>query len=148
MNTFKITTILALGLLLSAFSFSDIFGKKPYTDINNSEFNQLIEKDNITIIDIRRPDEWRQTGVIKNSKLLTMFDARGQFQQNFVNRIRLLPKDKPIVLICHTGSRSQVGSKFLAKEMGFSKVYNVEGGITGWKRGKNPVVLAKKSQRL
>ena len=37
---------------------------------------RIVEKmieDNITMIDVRRPEEWNRTGVIKNIHLLVLF---------------------------------------------------------------------------
>lgn len=41
---------------------------------------KIVEKmidDNIVMIDVRRPDEWDRTGVIKNAHLMTFFDEYG-----------------------------------------------------------------------
>ncbi len=39
-------------------------------DINNDEINKLMNN-NVPIVDIRTSDEWKQTGIIPNSVLLT-----------------------------------------------------------------------------
>ena len=39
-------------------------------DINNDEINKLINN-NVPIVDIRTSDEWKQTGIVPNSVLLT-----------------------------------------------------------------------------
>ena len=44
-------------------------------EINNEEIAKLI-KNNVPIVDIRRPSEWSDTGVIAGSNLLTFFDKR------------------------------------------------------------------------
>ena len=41
-----------------------------------------MQEQNVPIIDIRRPDEWRSTGVISGSYLLTFFDAKGNYNLN------------------------------------------------------------------
>ena len=41
-------------------------------DINNDEINKLINN-NVPIVDIRTSDEWKQTGIVPNSVLLTFF---------------------------------------------------------------------------
>jgi len=46
--------------------------------------------------------------------------------------IEKLPKDKPIVVYCSVGYRSEkIGEKL--EEMGFEQVYNLYGGIFEWK---------------
>jgi len=45
----------------------------------------------------------------------------------------LYPKDQPIVVLCHHGSRSERVVEFL-REAGFSDVANLAGGIDAWSR--------------
>ena len=42
-----------------------------------------------------------------------------------------LPHDRPLVMVCHTGRRSQNAAMFLA-QAGFTDVQNLEGGVEGW----------------
>lgn len=46
-------------------------------------------------------------------------------------RIQDLPQNKPIVVYCHHGSRSQRACELL-KPLGFGMVSNLEGGIDAW----------------
>ena len=48
-------------------------------------------------------------------------------------RINELPKDKDVVLYCHSGARSYHACAYLAQQ-GFSNVVNLRGGILGWAR--------------
>ena len=47
-------------------------------DVNNEQITEL-SNSNIPIVDVRRSSEWKQTGVIPNSILLTFFDAKGDY---------------------------------------------------------------------
>jgi len=49
-----------------------------------------------------------------------------------------LGREDDILVICLSGHRSPRQARRLA-EMGFTKVTNVEGGLTAWKRAKLPV---------
>lgn len=135
----KLVLVSTLGFLLLAFSWSDLFVKESYQNLNNQQLSRLIEADNITIIDIRRAEEWRQTGVIKNSKLLTLFDKNGKTKPQFLTEIQRIPKDKPIAIICKVGNRSKVASRYLSKQ-GWTKVYNLKHGILSWKRAQYPLI--------
>ena len=42
-----------------------------------------------------------------------------------------LPDDRPIVLYCHHGIRSQHAAMYLANA-GFDQLYNLKGGIDAW----------------
>ena len=55
-----------------------------------------------------------------------------------------LPKNKPVVVYCSVGYRSEkVGEKL--KSMGFQKVYNLYGGIFEWKNKGNEIIDASGS---
>lgn len=45
--------------------------------------------------------------------------------------LRLVDKDKPIVVYCHHGMRSQHAAEWL-KNLGYENVYNLTGGIEAW----------------
>ncbi len=104
-----------------------------YKHISNAELKKLLDKD-IPIFDIRRPEEWKQTGVVEGSIKLTFFNKKGQINPNFIpefNKI-ITNKDQPFVFICRTGSRTGVMSKAFSKQLGHSNFYNVKNGITRW----------------
>jgi rhodanese-related sulfurtransferase len=132
--------VLSLTVLLAACNAS---ASLPFTDVSNQELESLLDK-GVTLVDIRRPEEWAQTGVIKGSKKLTFFFASGRVNPQFLTDIeKIVPKDKPIALICRTGNRTRAAGEFLAKEMGYAEVYNVKHGITGWMSEKRPVSASR-----
>ncbi|SFV60361.1 Rhodanese-like domain protein [hydrothermal vent metagenome] len=135
----KIFTIISLSFFVSSFTWFWESEPKLYTNINNTELQQLLKK-GVPLIDIRLPEEWRQTGVIKGSTKMTLFGRNGRMVQSFLPRFTKLDKNKPVILICKTGSRSKVASKFLAEKLGYKKIYNVKNGIFGWLKDKLPVV--------
>jgi rhodanese-related sulfurtransferase len=51
----------------------------------------------------------------------------------------LLPRDRPVLVYCAGGGRSGLTAKEL-NAAGHQEVYNLEDGITGWKREGMPVV--------
>ena len=111
----------------------------PYTNVDNEELTTLIAQ-GIPLYDIRRTDEWRSTGVIKGSKRLTFIDNRGQVSQQFLPKFtQRISKDDPVILICRTGNRTDALARHLIEKMGYTKVYNVRYGITGWISEKLPV---------
>ena len=116
-----------LSILLAQLAFS-------YTNISNNELEQLSAEDAI-IIDVRREDEWIETGVIKNSKLITYFDNYNRpMLKPFLDGAKRATngdKLKPIVVLCRSGSRSIIASEALDKA-GYRQVYNLKYGILGW----------------
>ncbi len=111
-----------------------------YSNINNAKLQALLDE-GVTLVDIRREDEWRQTGIIKGAKTITFFDNMGRINPNFVPEFTAAVKpDQPVALICRTGNRTQAASQAIAQQLGYKKVLNVTNGITGWISEKRPVV--------
>ena len=93
------------------------------------------------IVDIRRKEEWQQTGIVKGSKTITFFDRTGRINQEFVPQFTAIAKpDQPVILICRTGNRTKAASEAIAKQLGYKNVMNVTTGIMGWITQKRPVV--------
>ena len=72
---------------------------------------QRLRTEGVTVIDVRRAEEWSKTGVIEGSHLLTFFDAKGRYDLD-----RWLPalaaiaeSDQPVALICHSGKAQRQG---------------------------------------
>lgn len=114
-------------------------GEPPYTNIDNQQL-QTLKSQGIPIYDIRRADEWKQTGVIEGSKMLTFVDDKGKLVPDFVEKFtRSVNKNDPVILICRTGNRTDVLGRALVEELGYTKVYNVKNGITRWISEGQPV---------
>ena len=112
----------------------------PYSNVDNDQLKALLAQ-NVPIYDIRRPEEWRSTGVVEGSRKLTFVDAGGRPNPEFLPRFTAeVDKDDPVVLICRTGSRTDKLARELMEKQGYTQVYNVRHGITGWIAGNNPVV--------
>ena len=104
----------------------------PYTNLDNAGLKAMLEQ-GVPLYDIRRPDEWRQTGVVEGSKRLTFVDGSGRLMPDFFNRFTAsVGKDDPVILICRTGNRTSVLGRHLVEKMGYTKVYNVRDGIVSW----------------
>jgi rhodanese-related sulfurtransferase len=89
------------------------------------------EAGDIYLVDIRRPSEWKKTGVAKHAAKITMH------QQGFLDRIAKHTngnKAAPVALICATGIRSTRMIDLLEKN-GYTNVYNVKEGMLGSKEG-------------
>ncbi len=89
----------------------------------------------VTLIDIRQPEEWRQTGVAQGVKRVSMRQPGGgqAFAQGIFDAAGK-NLDAPIVLICRTGSRTSRLVPLL-KEMGFTNVVDVPEGMLGSRAG-------------
>jgi len=111
-----------------------------YTNIDNKTLKDLLAQ-GIKIVDLRREEEWAETGVIKGSKQLTAFDGSGNFIRSFPGDLEdFSGPDEPVILICRTGNRSSVIANLMTEQGGYKTVYNVSDGIVDWIKNGNPVV--------
>ncbi|MBL8488286.1 MAG: rhodanese-like domain-containing protein [Rhodocyclaceae bacterium] len=85
----------------------------------------------MTLVDIRTPPEWRETGVGKGARRLDMQHPGGP--QGFVaDLLKQVDGDReaPIALICRTGNRTTQVARYLEAQ-GFTRIYNVKEGMAG-----------------
>ncbi len=102
-------------------------------ETSTDELLKLTE-DNVSVVDVRTPEEWRKTGVIPNSHLLTFFDIRGNYNLNdWLSKFTAIAKpEDQVVIICAVGNRSQMISRFLSSKLGYQRVHNATQGIDHW----------------
>ena len=110
-------------------------------EVNNQEIMSLMQS-GVPIIDIRRAEEWSDTGVIKQSNLLTFFDKQGNHNiDKWLPELKNIAKESdPVIIICRSGKRSGIVSKFLDEQANFTNVYNASGGMLSWVESKNKTV--------
>ena len=97
----------------------------------------------VPVIDVRTPEEWRATGVIEGSYLMTFFDARGNYDfRAWLSELAAIAgRDDAFALICDSGGRSGALSQFLDGRLGYRHVFDVPGGIAKWIAEGRPTVL-------
>ncbi len=101
-----------------------------YRNISSNDARRLIEqKKNIFLLDVRTPDEFRQARM-KGSILVPINEIE--------RRIAEVPKNRPVLVFCAVGSRSNLVAGFLASK-GYGEVYNMQDGLIGWSRNGFPV---------
>lgn len=101
------------------------------TVVSPDQALQLARGGQVTIIDIRRPDEWRQSGLPAGGERATVRLSRGP--NEFLHKIAKLTqgdKSKPIALICAAGVRSGYAAKLLASR-GYTQVMDISEGMLG-----------------
>ena len=118
--------------------------KKSIETLNSDEVKQLVEKNQITLIDIRDIRELWKEGTIENSKhiprgmLEFWLDPESSYYKT--NRIKNMKK---MVLFCALGFRSALATKSL-KDMGFKNVAHVDGGFDALKNSGLSVISKEK----
>ena len=86
------------------------------------------------VLDIRKPEEFAAGHVngakqLDSDKILTAGDSFKRY------------KEKPVVVICDSGSLAAAAQRQLTSQ-GFTKVFTLRGGFTGWRAENLPVAKA------
>ncbi len=97
-------------------------------EIDAIELKEKMNSHDYILIDIREPWEWRNTGIIKNSKLIRMHLISLAIDNNELGNL----KDKKLIIICRRGNRSAYITDFLRNKYNLD-VINFKGGINSWK---------------
>ena len=118
--------------------------KKNIETLTSNEAKSLIEKKEITLIDVRDIRELWKEGTIENSKHIPrgmlefwLDPASSYYKANKINHI------KKLVLFCALGWRSALATKSLV-DMGFENVAHVDGGFDALKKTGLKVITKEK----
>ncbi len=101
----------------------------PETIIDAPTAHRRATAGEIVLVDIRRPSEWKSSGVPESGHAITMH----QDGATFVAKLRQVAAGnvtRPIALICATGGRTTWLLPHL-KKVGFANVLNVAEGMFG-----------------
>ena len=130
----KMYVAMLSALLASTSAFAEIL------NIDNAELARLQAK-GVPVIDVRTPEEWRDTGVIKGARLMT-FSVSGGFDKAawLKQEQQVVKPGEPVVLICRSGRRSKAVADYLESQPVKGKIYNASGGMNDWKSSGRPVV--------
>lgn len=101
-------------------------------DVDVETFEKIMSEGDGLLLDVRTDREFA-SGHLKGA---TQIDYRSA---NFEKEVVELDKSVPVYIYCRSGGRSGEAAH-LMKGMGFSEVYNLEGGILAWERAGKPVI--------
>jgi len=91
--------------------------------IDVSQVRQRLEAEPVPfLLDVREPWEY-QEGHVPGAQLIPL----GELEQ----RVNEVPRDRPILAICHSGQRSLAAAAYL-QQLGYTSVTNVDGGTAAW----------------
>jgi rhodanese-related sulfurtransferase len=100
--------------------------------VNAQEASTLLAAMPETIVlDVRTPKEIKG-GHIEGAKFANFYDA------DFAEQLTKLDRQTPYLIHCKGGGRSTKALRTL-KELGFTNVAHMDGGLDGWKREKLPL---------
>jgi rhodanese-related sulfurtransferase len=106
-----------------------IRGRASGPSLSTLQATQLINARNPQIVDLRSADDFAK-GSLPN--------ARNLPSDKLNDRIGDLKKDKPVLLVCATGTSAGRIAAML-RSRGFAEVFVLGGGIAGWREAGLPV---------
>ena len=116
----KEKTLLATAILLILIGSSFA-----YTDLSVDQVKAKLDaEEDLILLDVREPSEF-EGGHIRGA--INRPWTSGVLQAQYT----ALPTDKPLIVICRSGARSEAASIFL-DEKGFDQVFNMLGGMNAW----------------
>ncbi|WP_193213798.1 rhodanese-like domain-containing protein [Luteolibacter marinus] len=117
------------GLMTAAAPAADEPAKDKPATIEQVE--KQLEK-GAQLLDVRTKSEWDK-GHLKGATRVDIF------KDGFLEKVKAkMDPKKPLVVYCHSGGRSADATEQL-REAGFTTVYDLDGGITAWKKAGKPV---------
>lgn len=125
----RLRNLISVGLLALAGYACSVESAGP--EIGAQEASRRVQSGEMILVDIRRPEEWRQTGVAKGAVRLDMRDPA------FADKLLQLTggkPDAPVGIICRTGNRTTQMQRALSGA-GFTQIYNVREGMAGSQAG-------------
>jgi rhodanese-related sulfurtransferase len=105
-------------------------GSIPSIDVHEANRRRTDPAAGVLIVDVRERDEFAAVRLESGVALVPM--------SSFAMRFGELPRDRPLLLMCASGSRSAAATAHLLRN-GYPDVANVTGGITEWERAGLPV---------
>ena len=112
-----------LAMMSSLFSCQQNTG---YDSLNVNEFEALLQKGNIQLVDVRTPSEYAE-GHIPQSVNIDVLNT--DFATNVDST---LIKNKPVAVYCRSGQRSKRAAAILVKK-GYT-VYELDNGFISWQQ--------------
>ena len=97
--------------------------------ISPQQVYDAIYKDrSIQLVDVRTPEEFKGNHLKGAQNICVTSD-------DFKEKVKILDKNKPVYVYCYKGGRSAQAALEL-KELGFTKIYDMDGGILLWEENK------------
>ncbi len=115
----------AAGLVAAAagLSLPQLFGAPNISTLPLTGNELALAKD-IVLVDIRREEEWKQTGVISGAHLITYAGA-----EDFLAKVKpLVGQGQKLALVCRSGNRTSQASRQIASQVDF-EIIDVKGGM-------------------
>lgn len=85
---------------------------------------KLHENSDVYLVDVRQDFEHEDFNI--GGTLIPL--------DELMSRVSELPTDKPVIIYCHRGIRSQIAIQRLEAKFGFKNLINLQGGLLNWEK--------------
>ena len=93
--------------------------------ITVTELKEMFDnKEDFQLIDVREEAEYENANI--NGLLIPLGEIPSRYEE--------ITKDKKVIIQCRSGVRSANALSYLEQNLGYSNLYNLEGGIIAWAR--------------
>ena len=119
--------VLLISILISSCAIGQITN-----DIDIDEFRKKMVSEKYVLVDVRTEKEF-DDGHIEDALNIDYFS------DTFSHEISNIGLENPVLVYCRSGNRSGKSMKIMS-DLGFKEVYNLIGGIKGWKAKNNRLI--------
>jgi len=119
--------VLLIFILISSCAIGQITN-----DIDIYEFRKKMVSEKYVLVDVRTKKEF-DDGHIEDALNIDYFS------DTFSDEISNIGLENPVLVYCRSGNRSGKSMKIMS-DLGFKEVYNLIGGIKGWKAKNNRLI--------
>ncbi len=120
-----------MAVIASVLFAPSLLPRSSYGDVTVQEARRLIEdKPDLVILDVRTASEYEE-GHIEGAVNIPVQELSVRFDE--------LSIEDELLVYCRTGNRSAQAVDIL-EDLGFTKIYRMFEGITGWIKAGYPVV--------
>lgn len=130
----RFAAALALTLLATAAPLAAQGRPDAGTLMSAAEAHRKALAGELVFVDVRTPQEWRETGVPASALPISMHQDPQKLLAA-LDKATAGDKSKPLAIICRTGNRTTALQAEL-KKAGYSQVINVAEGVAGGPFGK------------
>lgn len=126
----KLAVFLLMGALLACEEPTST--QEQVATIAPAAFAEKMQEEGVVLLDVRTEEEFKE-GHLEGAMQYDYYET-----ESFKSYLEGLDKSKTYMIYCRSGGRSGTTLDMMA-QMGFDKVYNLDGGINAWKAAAMPV---------
>lgn len=125
--------MVALALISGSMLLYPLLRGGPAGGVSVADATLKINREDAVVVDVRESDEWLK-GHIPGARHI----ALAQLEKR-IHEIEKF-KERPLIVCCASGGRSSKACSVLQKA-GFTKVFNLNGGMGAWAEANLPITM-------